>query len=146
MVLLSSRLLLRHLSLLTRLTALCSPPYIATPAHQPLGSSRRCHSRAHIEVEDGFASRLGLPGVVVDNVADLLLFAVDVARDVPIMTIKGWFGPIKPIESVSHPLQTNTGEETYANLAGYNQPITWSMAALGVMSCGRPWNLMSAGT
>lgn len=91
----SRRLLLRHLSLLTRLAALCSPPYIATPAHQPLGGARRCQSWADIEVEDGFTSRLGLPGVVVDDVADLLLLAVDVARDVPVVTIKGWFGPVK---------------------------------------------------
>ncbi len=59
------------------------------PAQQQLWRE----GRANIEVEDGLSRRLGFSGIVVDDIANLLPLSVDVARDVPIMSIERRFRP-----------------------------------------------------
>ena len=67
------------------------PPDITTPSHQALNSSSRgVQRRADIEVEDGLAVRLGISGVVVDHVADLLGTRGRLTLDEPVVAIEGW--------------------------------------------------------
>lgn len=73
------------------LTTRCLPPDISTPPHQALHSSRWRQSRPNIEVEDGFASWFWRCRVKVDHISDLLLLAIDLTRDEPIVAIKRRF-------------------------------------------------------
>lgn len=54
----------------------------------------RSSGGANVKVEDGLSAGLGLAGVVVDDISDLFLLAVDVTGDVPVVSIKGRLGSI----------------------------------------------------
>lgn len=81
--------------LLPGLKASGTPPDVAAPSDEALRRAGRGGSRAHVEVEDGLAGGLRRTGVVVDDVADLLLLAVDVSLDVPVVAIKRRLSPIR---------------------------------------------------
>lgn len=89
---LQGRLVLGQLVLLPHIPSLCPPPDISPPTHSSLNSSGWGECGTNIEVEHGFTSRLGLSGVVIDDIADLLLLAVDVAGHIPVVSIERWLG------------------------------------------------------
>lgn len=66
-----------------------APPHVAPPPDEALGGADGRHGGPDVEVEDGLAGELGLARVVVDDVADLLGLAVDVAGDEPVVAIEG---------------------------------------------------------
>ena len=72
-----------------------SPPDVPSPTHQPLNRASGRHGWADVEVEYGFARGFGWAGVIVDNVAYLFLPTVEVARDIPIVTIERRISPEK---------------------------------------------------
>lgn len=80
--------LLRSQVGLTDHSARSLPPDIAAPPHHPLNSAGWCEGGPNVEEEDGLAGRLGRAAVVVDNVAHLLLLAIDVSSDVPVVTVE----------------------------------------------------------
>lgn len=53
------------------------PPGICAPTDDSLCASERRGGRPNIQVEDGFSCGLGLSRVVVDDISNLFLFAVD---------------------------------------------------------------------
>lgn len=73
-------------------TARSLPPDIAAPSHHSLNSASRSEGGPDVEEEDGLAGRLWRTAVVVDNVAHLLLFAVYVSGDVPVVAVEGGLG------------------------------------------------------
>lgn len=103
------------------------PPHVGAPADDALGSAQRRGRGPDIEVEDGLSGRFRLAGVVVDDVADLLLLAVDVAGDVPVVTIKREVSSVKRpkwladsiLQTLSHVYKSKRVEfHPYPNLAG----------------------------
>lgn len=74
------------------------PPHVATPADDSLGGSQRRSGGADIEVENRLiviVYLLSLARVVVNDVSNLLLLAIDLARDVPVVSVKGRLGPME---------------------------------------------------
>ncbi len=55
------------------------PPHIAPPSNDALRGTERRRRRSDIEVEDRLTRWLRLPGIVVDNVANLPSLAIHVA-------------------------------------------------------------------
>jgi hypothetical protein len=71
-------------------TATGSPPDITTPSHQALnGSGGRVQSRTNVKVEDGLAVGLGITGVIVDHVTDLLRTRGGLTLNEPIVAVEG---------------------------------------------------------
>lgn len=79
---------------LPRLAAGRSPPNIAAPAHQPLSGAGGRDGGANVEIEDGLAGGLGRAGIVVDDIADLPMLAVDGAGDEPVVAVEGRLGAV----------------------------------------------------
>lgn len=65
-----------------------SPPYIRAPSDQTFGGAAERSCRTHIEIEDRLAGWLRWSLVVVDDVADLGLLAIDGAGDEPVVTVE----------------------------------------------------------
>lgn len=71
-------------------TATGSPPDITTPSHQALnGSGGGVQSRTNVKVEDGLAVGLGIAGVVVDHVTDLLGTRGGLTLNEPVVAVEG---------------------------------------------------------
>jgi hypothetical protein len=68
------------------------PPGIGTPTDNALSRAQRSSSRTNIKEEDRLAISIRLTRVVVDNVSNLLPLAVDLACDIPVMSIKRRLG------------------------------------------------------
>lgn len=78
-------------------------PDIAAPAHQTLhGRSGRVDSRTDIEEKDGFAGRFGRARVVVNHVADFFWSGGCLARNVPVVSVKGRFCSVESISYWPH--------------------------------------------
>lgn len=88
----SSGLLFLLALLLANAASRGSPPDITAPAKQALRRSRWCHRGSNIEEEHGLTSGFGRGRVEIDHISNLLFLAVDVARDEPVVAIKGRFG------------------------------------------------------
>lgn len=71
------------------------PPSIGTPADDTLGCAQRSSGRAHIKEEHGLAVGVGLTRVVVNDISNLLLLAVDISCDVPVVSVKWRLGARK---------------------------------------------------
>ena len=69
----------RRRVLLTLISPNGLPPDIATPSNNAFSRSLRSSCGSNIKVEDGFACRLVIARVVVDDVSDLSALAVYVA-------------------------------------------------------------------
>ena len=70
-------------------------PYILSSSSNPLfDAPETIKCRTDVEREDGRAIRFWRGGVVVDDVSNLPLLAVDSARDEPIVAIEGRFGSV----------------------------------------------------
>lgn len=67
------------------------PPDVRTPSDNTFSAASRCSCRSDIEVEDWFTCRLRLTRVVVNHITNLLFLAVDVSRNVPVVSVKGRF-------------------------------------------------------
>ncbi len=69
-------------------------PNVATPSHHPLQrGGRGVDGRPDVEIEDRFARRLRIGGVIVDHVADLFGRAGwGPASNVPIVAVEGGLG------------------------------------------------------
>lgn len=78
--------------LLSLVASNCLPPHVSGPSDDSFCRALGSGSRSNIEVEDWFARGLRFAGVVIDNVADFCSFAVDVAGDIPVVSIKRWLG------------------------------------------------------
>lgn len=78
--------------LLADITPGSLPPYVGSPSKHSLDSLCRGHCWADVEIEDGLAVLIRLSRIVVDNIANLFLLAIDVARNVPVVAIKGELG------------------------------------------------------
>lgn len=76
-----------------------APPHVAPPPDEALGGADGRHGGPDVEVEDGLAGDLGLARVVVDDVADLLGLAVDVAGDEPVVAVKGGLRTVESLAS-----------------------------------------------
>lgn len=70
------------------------PPGISPPSDGSLCCAGGSDGWSHIEVEDWFAGGLRLAGVIVNDVPDFLLLAVDVSGDVPVVSVEGGFSAI----------------------------------------------------
>lgn len=81
-------------ALFSHITADGLPPHVTAPSDDSLGGALRSSGGANVKVEDGLSAGLGLAGVVVDDISDLFLLAVDVTGDVPVVSIKGRLGSI----------------------------------------------------
>lgn len=68
------------------------PPGIGTPANDTLGGTQGCSGRTHIEEEDRVTVGIGLARVIVDDVSNLLPLAVDLSRNVPVVSVKWRLG------------------------------------------------------
>lgn len=77
------------------------PPHIRAPSDNALGCALRSHGGADIQVEDGLACDLGLTRVVVDNISDLLLLAVDISGNIPIVSVERRLGASKVVRQDS---------------------------------------------
>lgn len=79
--------------LLALITANSLPPNICAPSDDTFSSTLRSGSRTHVKEEDGLTIFFRLARVVIDHVTDFLSLAVDVARDVPIVSVEWGFSP-----------------------------------------------------
>lgn len=77
------------------------PPYVASPSDGALDGGCGRHGRPHIEVENGLAVLLPAR-VVVDDIPDLFLLPVDVARNEPIVTIERRLRPGSQLLVITH--------------------------------------------
>lgn len=68
------------------------PPGIGTPANDALGGTQGRGGRTHIEEEDRVTVGIGLARVIVDDVSNLLPLAVDLSRNVPVVSVKWRLG------------------------------------------------------
>jgi hypothetical protein len=55
------------------------PPDVCTPSNNSFGGASWSGSRSDIEIKDRFTSGFRLPGVVIDDVSDLLFLAIDLS-------------------------------------------------------------------
>ena len=78
-------------------------PDVATPPYHPLYcGGRRIHGGSDVEVENWFAGRFWIGGIVVDHVADLLCCAGRCpACDVPVVAVEGGFGAVEEVVYLS---------------------------------------------
>lgn len=81
--------------LLPSVTANRLPPYISTPSDESLRGTQGRKGWSNIEEENGLSGGIGLARIVIDNVSDLLLLAVDVSRDVPVVSVERRLGSMK---------------------------------------------------
>lgn len=77
------------------------PPYVASPSDRALDGGRGRHGRPHIEIENGLAVLLSAR-VVIDDIPDLFLLPVDVARNKPIVTVERRLRPDSRVLVVTH--------------------------------------------
>jgi hypothetical protein len=71
-------------------TAAGSPPDITTPSHQALdGSGGGVQSRANVKVKDGLTVGLGIAGVIIDHVTDLLRTRGSLTLNEPVVAVEG---------------------------------------------------------
>ena len=86
-------------------------PNVTTPSHHSLHSGgRRVDGRSDVQIEDGFARRLWISGVIVDYVANLLSCAAWCpAYDIPIVAVEGWLGAGKRVTLVEYFLYVELG-------------------------------------
>jgi len=68
------------------------PPGICAPANNTLSRTQRSSGRTHIKEEDWLAVGIRLARVVINNISDLLPLAVDFSCNVPVVSVKWWFG------------------------------------------------------
>lgn len=78
--------------LLSLVTSNCLPPHVSGPPNDSFCRALGSGSRSNVEVEDWFTRGLRLAGVVVDDVPDFCSFTVDVAGDIPIVSVKRRLG------------------------------------------------------
>lgn len=92
------------------------PPDVAAPPDETLRCAEGRHGRADVEVEHRLvAVGVGLAGVVVDDVADLLGGAADPAGDEPVVAVEGGLGPVL---NVSTDVLSFSIGAAYSNLEG----------------------------
>lgn len=89
-------------------TATGPPPDITTPSHETLnGSGGGVKSGTNVKEEDGLAVGLGVAGVVVDHVTDLLRTRGSLTLNEPVVAVKGWRGTEDQIsECFQRPVQS----------------------------------------
>jgi len=69
------------------------PPNIATPSHQPLNGSSRCHGGSNIKEEHGLPGRLRRARVIVNDVPHFRRCPIDIPRDEPVVAVERGLGP-----------------------------------------------------